>query len=625
MANNNYKCPLSNKELEELAENFGFSSDEDPYATDSGSDYEQESMDEDSSSESDPNYQRPTTSKKLEKTRDKVAENSDEDPYHIDSDSKFVNENSDQESSPVSDDSYIPHMRPTQVVKGKQDTVNYKWEQPKGNFKQLKQFTVNPGVKPDVAGLLCDGSPGDIFDAIVDNRIIDHIVEETNLYATQTLLEINAEPNSRLHNWEPVTQEDIRHFLGLVGFMGIVKLPSLADYWSQDEIFQIPFARKIMSRKRFEIILRMIHFSDNSAPHPSKLHKIQPLVDLLVKNFKDLYNPEEYVCVDETLLPFRGRLSMRQYIKSKRHKYGVKLFKLCSGLGYTYNVKIYAGKEDDVRVTPESIVDYLTSDVINEGRTLTIDNWYTSVSLAHKMLNQNTHVVGTIRKNRKGLPKEILNKKLKKGEICAKENEYGVTVINWKDQRNVFMLSTKHGPEMVEIAGGRRGPKQKPKIVLDYNKGKGSVDLSDQMGAYSNPLRRSLKWHRKVAFELLLTTAMVNALIIYKQVSEENISITDFKKAVVKHLAFYSRENENNPPRMDTAHRSLTLHQIQIRTEGTKHQRRKMCKECYRKNSSQYGRKQATNRTRKFDTYCDTCVGNPTLCIPCFNDIHGKY
>ncbi|XP_026465869.1 abscisic acid and environmental stress-inducible protein-like, partial [Ctenocephalides felis] len=44
------------------------------------------------------------------------------------------------------------------------------------------------------------------------------------------------------------------------------------------------------------------------------------------------------------MVPWRGRLGFRQYIPGKRHKYGVKLYKLCLSEGYTHNIEIYADK-----------------------------------------------------------------------------------------------------------------------------------------------------------------------------------------------------------------------------------------------------------------------------------------
>ena len=42
----------------------------------------------------------------------------------------------------------------------------------------------------------------------------------------------------------------------------------------------------------------------------------------------------------------------------------------------------------------------------------------------------------------------------------------------------------------------------KPKVVIDYNKGKSSVDLSDKMPSYSSLHRKTVKWYRKLVVEL---------------------------------------------------------------------------------------------------------------------------
>lgn len=41
------------------------------------------------------------------------------------------------------------------------------------------------------------------------------------------------------------------------------------------------------------------------------------------------------------------------------------------------------------------------------------------------------------------------NAKIKKSEIIGKENNKGVVVSIWKDKRDVRMVSTKHGLEMI--------------------------------------------------------------------------------------------------------------------------------------------------------------------------------
>ncbi|CAH1983590.1 unnamed protein product [Acanthoscelides obtectus] len=218
-------------------------------------------------------------------------------------------------------------------------------------------------------------------------------------------------------------------------------MPNIQAYWSREAMYKNSTASKVMTRYIFELLLHMLHFADNQDnPDNDRLHEI----DKIVHNFKTSYEPSETYCIDESLIPFRGRLIMRQYIRNKRHKYGIKVFKLCSIGGYTYNFKIYAGKNlDQGHNTPTSVVMSLFEPILDSGRTLATDNWYTSVDLAKILMDRQTYLIGTLRKNRRGLPKDLVNKILKCGEIAALENQDGVTVISWNDKRNVLVLSTK--------------------------------------------------------------------------------------------------------------------------------------------------------------------------------------
>jgi len=47
------------------------------------------------------------------------------------------------------------------------------------------------------------------------------------------------------------------------------------------------------------------------------------------------------------MILWRGRLVFRQYIKNKRHKYGVKLYMLTEPTGLARKVLIYSGQGTD--------------------------------------------------------------------------------------------------------------------------------------------------------------------------------------------------------------------------------------------------------------------------------------
>lgn len=172
---------------------------------------------------------------------------------------------------------------------------------------------------------------------MVQVELFEYIAEQTNLFAQQCEalalqgLPRPRKPKSRTNDWKQTTCEEIKKLFGLVLDMGLVRLPKISLYWSTDKIFGQTFPATVMSRNRFELLLRYLHFSDNdTADKKDRINKIRPLTDFLNENLKNCYGPKEDVCIDESQVPFRGRVIFRQYNKSKRHKYGLKLFKLCT-------------------------------------------------------------------------------------------------------------------------------------------------------------------------------------------------------------------------------------------------------------------------------------------------------
>lgn len=69
------------------------------------------------------------------------------------------------------------------------------------------------------------------------------------------------------------------------------------------------------------------------------------------------------------------------------------------------------------------------------------DNFYTSVSLAQWLLLQKTHLVGTLRTNRKLNPPKLAKKRLEKGEMLTYVHD-DIAVSKWIDKREVSFLST---------------------------------------------------------------------------------------------------------------------------------------------------------------------------------------
>ncbi|XP_050480259.1 piggyBac transposable element-derived protein 4-like isoform X1 [Bombus huntii] len=209
----------------------------------------------------------------------------------------------------------------------------------------------------------------------------------------------------------------------------------------------------------------------------------------------------EDIVIDETMVSWRGRLTFRQYILTKSHKYGIKLFKLCSTEGYTWFAKVYSGRD----ITGSKQVGTAENVCIEFADKLDACRWNCTVQQKNNF---------------------IMSYQLKRGKMITREDKNGIVMLKRRDVRDVRILSTKHAPIMISSSNSsyrRRPPKQKPLVVIVYNNGKTSIDRSNQMVSYVTTIRKSIKWYRKLALHLLLGTTMVNAHIVYQTTTNRKI------------------------------------------------------------------------------------------------------
>ena len=175
----------------------------------------------------------------------------------------------------------------------------------------------------------------EIFLLFFSDAMITLLVDQTNLYATR---------DKNMANFG-VDHAEMRKFLGLLLISGYHSLPSEEDYWSTAEDLEAPIFSKTMSRDRFRSIKAYLHIADNHNLAQSKVAKVLPLLDLLKVNCQQFGVFHKSLSIDESMVPYRGLHSAKQYIKGKPVKFGYKLWMLCSSDGFPYNFEIYCGKD----------------------------------------------------------------------------------------------------------------------------------------------------------------------------------------------------------------------------------------------------------------------------------------
>lgn len=228
-----------------------------------------------------------------------------------------------------------------------------------------------------------------------------------------------------------------------------------------------------MPLKRYLQITRCLHFSNNNlVANTDKLSKIKPVINFLNQKFKEVHIMKEDIAIDESLMKFKGCLSYKQFNPSKRARFGIKFYKLCeSDSAYCYEFKIYTGHDktnyDDS--ASESVVKELSESVLHRGHTLYIDNWYSSRKLFMTLTYKyKTNVIGTVCGNRKHMPKDLCNVKLRRGEYAIRSCNR-ILAVKWKDKQDVCIMSTKHETVKMTTQGSNRTPK--PNCITEYNKG----------------------------------------------------------------------------------------------------------------------------------------------------------
>ncbi|KAJ8927974.1 hypothetical protein NQ314_019500 [Rhamnusium bicolor] len=403
--------------------------------------------------------------------------------------------------------------------------------------------------------------------------------------------------------------------------MPLAKKQRINDYWTTDSFLLTPAFGQIMPRDRYLLLLKMLHFGDNNNPNQNdKLFKIRLAIDHLRTCFKNSLEPFQNICIDESLMLFKGRLAFKQFIQSKRHRFGVKLFILCDcETSYILDFIIYTGSSTEITQFLEvgisgSIVLTLLEKYLNNGHSLYVDNWYTSPSLFSILHEKKTNACGTVKINRKHMPP--LKEKLERGQhVCYAARN--ILATKWLDKREVRMLSTIHTDEMIVCGKTLQGEdKRKPLCILNYNENMGAIDKTDMLLSSTESVRKTIRWYKKVFFHLL-DLSILNAHVIYKMKTGENIPLLQFqikliKEIVEKYQKFKPRASSSKNIGQDAPMRLVARH-FPSHVEKNEKKNKLMAKRCV------VCRK---HKIRKETTYkCAQC--NVPLCIfKCFEKYH---
>lgn len=407
---------------------------------------------------------------------------------------------------------------------------------------------------------LKEPTPISVFRSFFTEEILNLITRQTNIYGKGKKSSSNQRKSS---NWKDVSEKEIESFLGLIILMGINDLPNMKLYWSKDMIFHNTFISSIMSRDRFLQIFYNLHLADNSlepkreSKNYSKIYKVQNFIEILRRNFQKNYNFGRFGTVDETMIKFKGRSKIKQYLPLKPIKRGYKVWCLCDPItGYLFNYQIYLGREETSgKEIPlgSRVVFNLISGHNFEGKHLYFDNFFTSLELLEKLKLQNIKATGTIRSDRAGIPSNSTkNDKMERGDykLVVISN---ISIFVWMDTKHVFLASNDYQyntvvPVFRRLKNGQRITITCPKTIKDYNQFSHGVDRFNQRVSCYNLDRKSKRnWLR--IFIYFLNASISNSFICYDQLVQEKLTYLNYMISVAKSLCSGSeRIPRGRPP-----------------------------------------------------------------------------
>ncbi|GFO35124.1 PiggyBac transposable element-derived protein 4-like [Plakobranchus ocellatus] len=404
-------------------------------------------------------------------------------------------------------------------------------------------FTGTSGLQVQMEG----ETPLDYLRLMVNDEMVESLVAETNRYASQTIATRQLAPKSRFHQWVETSVNEMWAFLGLIVAMGLIVIENLDEYWSIDQVYKLPFFGSVMPKDRFSLLLSFLHLANNKEqpprdhPNHDPIFKIRPFIERLNANFKSVFLPGKNIAIDEAMVAWRGPLKFRVYNPDKPDKFGIKVFELCDGAtAYCCNLEFYTGKrEASVHGATFDVVERLINPYINCGRTLYVDNFYTSPDLFTYLKNHRTLACGTMRTNMKNGPPKELTPKFKKGDRSVNALTNGnLNYFRFIDRKEVRMLTTAHGPMLVTT--GKTNPATKEAVIKleavhHYNQFMGTVDRSDQMVTNNAFKRRTLKWWKKAFFHMFML-GVLNAYIVHKATATRKLSHRIFRRDLAKQL-----------------------------------------------------------------------------------------
>ena len=316
---------------------------------------------------------------------------------------------------------------------------------------------------------------------------------------------------------------------------------------------------------------------------------------------------------------------MKQYVPLKPVKRGFKVWAMADSLnGYMYDFNVYTGASGGERETGlgEKVVLQLAESIKGNHHHLYFDNYFSSITLLSKLLEDGTYACGTIRTNRKQYPSEISEeaKRFDRGQSTFRQCG-NLVATAWKDNKVVNVVSTLASPTDITSVNrrqkdGTRVEVECPLCVALYNLYMGGVDVGDQLRGYYHVRFKCVK-NYKYIFWFLFDVSTTNAHILYSFDVQTGTPMTlkQFRMKLAEQLigTYMSRKRMGRPRKRPCPTSNPTPNPTSQTAHLPTHSSSSV--RCV------YCRQVRSPPRRKHTVWvCAECDGNPPLCLTGRND-----
>ena len=364
-------------------------------------------------------------------------------------------------------------------------------------------------------------TPEELVMLFLGDDFLDLAVEESTLYALR-----NGRPDPQ------ISKEEVITFVGILVVSSYTTALNFRFYWQDSTDTRNELVGQAMTRNRFAMIKRNLHFCDKLDPG-DRYWKLRPLIKILQAKHMEHFVPRQTISHDEAMIAYFGRHGLKQAIRSKPIRFGFKAwaqntpdgyllaFDLYQGESVAKNGKLHSQLVGKSSATVLDLLEQLREDLRELPFQFFVDNYFMSIPLMQEMKSRGFDITGTIRENRipgsTGMTStKVFRKKSRGYHETVTSKDGSMILVRWQDNATVTLASTSYGDlPPSKVRRYSRENKQhvnvdQPHVVGQYNRMMGGTDRMDQNVNHCRIAVKGKKWWWPI-FTWLVDTAVHNA------------------------------------------------------------------------------------------------------------------